>query len=250
MPTLEVKLFGHLELSVGGAIVDPSLIGRKQARVLLAMLVANRGRDLSRDAVAQAMWPTKDIISARKNFYTAWSQLRSALTLSDGTCPYLVRHHFGCRLDERFVKSDVARFDDICRELLFGKLDFEEWRDMYNELDRDFSGEFMPVEERNALIDSVREDRRNRLIDALVTASSRLVEAGKPQWGIWFARSAIERGKTREDAYVALMRAQIASEQRTAAMMTYLNCRRILAEELGIDPSPEMTALYESLLGA
>ncbi|MBR3181228.1 MAG: hypothetical protein IKF56_01055 [Eggerthellaceae bacterium] len=250
VPTLEVKLFGHLELSVGGAIVDPSLIGRKQARVLLAMLVANRGRDLSRDAVAQAMWPTKDIISARKNFYTAWSQLRSALTLSDGTCPYLVRHHFGCRLDERFVKSDVARFDDICRELLFGKLDFEEWRDMYNELDRDFSGEFMPVEERNALIDSVREDRRNRLIDALVTASSRLVEAGKPQWGIWFARSAIERGKTREDAYVALMRAQIASEQRTAAMMTYLNCRRILAEELGIDPSPEMTALYESLLGA
>lgn len=250
VPTLEIKLFGHLEISIGGVLVDPVLIGRKQARVLLVMLVANRGRDLSRDAVAQAMWPAKDAASARKNFYTAWSQLRSVLTLDDGTCPYLVRHHFGCRLDERYVKSDVARFDDICRELLFGKLDFDEWRDMYNELDRDFSGELMPVEENNELVESVREDRRNRLVDALVTASSRLVEAGRPQWGIWFARSAIEREKTREDAYVALMRAQIASEQRTAAMMTYLNCRRMLGEDLGIDPSPEMAALYESLLGS
>jgi DNA-binding SARP family transcriptional activator len=44
------------------------------------------------------------------------------------------------------------------------------------------------------------------------------------------------------------MRAQIAYGQRTAAMMTYHVCRRVLAEELGIDPSPETTALYESLL--
>ena len=250
VPTLEIRMFGRLEMAIGGVPIDPGLMGRKQARVLLVMLVANRGHDLSRDTVAHAMWPTHDIASARKNFYTAWSQLRGALTLSDGSCPYLIRHHFGCRLDERYVKTDVARFDDICRELLFGKLDFEEWRDMYNEIDRDFSGELMPVEETNELVASVRDDRRNRLVDALVTASTRLVEAGRPQWGIWFARSAIEREKTREDAHVALMRAQIASEQRTAAMMTYLSCRRMLAEELGIDPSPEMTALYESLLGS
>ena len=44
------------------------------------------------------------------------------------------------------------------------------------------------------------------------------------------------------------MRAQIANSQRTAAMLTYHKCRRVLAEQLGMDTSPETTALYKSLL--
>ena len=85
---------------------------------------------------------------------------------------------------------------------------------------------------------------------SIVAATASITDAGTPQWGIWFARAAIERERTREDAYVALMRAQIAAEQRTAAIMTYHKCRKILAEELGVDPSPEVQALYQSLIDA
>lgn len=250
VPTLELKMFGRLDVFVGGIPLNPGVFARKQVRVLLTLLVANRGRDLSRDVVARSMWPTCDESNARKNFYATWSQLRRALTLPDGTCPYLVRHQYGCHLDESHVKSDLARLDDICRDLLFGQLYLDEWLDMYNELDRDFSGELMPTEEDNALVEKVRLERRTRLVDALVAASLRLIESGNAQWAIWFARLATERESTREDAYAALMRAQVAYDQRTAAMMTYLACRKALAEELGIDPSPEVTALYESLLNS
>ena len=44
-----------------------------------------------------------------------------------------------------YVRSDIARLDDICRELLFGRLDFDTWLDLYSEIDRDYSGEFMPA---------------------------------------------------------------------------------------------------------
>lgn len=44
------------------------------------------------------------------------------------------------------------------------------------------------------------------------------------------------------------MQAQIACSQRTAAMMTFLRCRSVLGEQLGIDPSPEASALYNGLL--
>ncbi len=249
VPLLELKMVGRLDVSIGGVPVDPKKIGRKQARVLLLVLAANQGRDVSRDATAQAMWPTRSLENARKNFYTTWSQLRHALVLPDGTCPYLVKHQYGCRLDERYVKSDLARLDDICRELLFGRIDFDEWYEIYTEIDRDFTGDLLPVEENSAVVTKIRGEYRGRLTDALVAATLRLIEAGNPQRGIWFAREAIKRESVREDAHVALMRAQIAHGQRTAAMMTYLNCRRILADELGIDPSPETTALYESLLG-
>ena len=249
VPLLELKTFGRLDVSIGGVPLDPKKIGRKQTRVLLLVLAANLGRDISRDATAQMMWPAKTLESARKNFYTTWSQLRHALMLPDGTCPYLLKHQYGCRLDDRYVKSDLARLDDICRELLFGPVDSDEWYEIYTEIDRDFTGDLLPVEERSALVAKIRDEYRGRLVDALVTATLRLIEAGHPQRGIWFAREAIKREPVREDAYVALMRAQIAHDQRTAAMMTYLSCRRVLSEELGIDPSPETTALYESLLG-
>ncbi len=250
VPTLELRLFGRFDVSIGGVPVEAKRFNRLHTRVLLVLLAAARGRDVSRESIIEAMWPASDPEIARKNFYTVWSQLKRALTLADGTCPYLVRHQYGCHLEDRYVNSDLARLDDICRELLFGKVDFGEWLAIYKEIDRDFAYEMLPAESRNALIQKVRTDYRNRLVDALVTASQRLVDAGNPQWGIWFARTAVDREPTREDAHVALMRAQIAFDQRTAAMMTYLNCRRILSDELGIDPSPEMIALYDSLLGS
>ena len=55
---------------------------------------------------------------------------------------------------------------------------------------------------------------------------------------------------TIEDACAALMEAQLGAGQRAAAIDTYLSCRRYLVEELGIDPSPSIVALYRSAVEA
>ena len=248
VPILSLRLFGRFEVMIGDEPVDYRKFRRQNARSLLVLLAVNQGRDLSRDAVASAMWPRSPEEMARKNFYTVWSQLRRALMLPDGTCPYLTRHEFGCSLEPRYVQSDVARLNEICREFMFGIPDIDVWSDLFAEIDRDFSCDLLPSETKNILIVEARNEYRTRLVDALVAATVSAVDTETPQWGIWFARSAVARDETREDAYVALMRAQIAAGQRTAAMMTYLKCRRVLADRLGIDPSPETTALYESLL--
>ena len=248
VPVLELKMFGRFEASIGGIPIDQKLFRRQNVRSLLVLLAINQGRELPRESVMRTMWPKSDEEVARKNFYSVWSQLKRALSLSDGTCPYLVRHQYGCSLEERYVQSDVARLGQICRELLFGRPDFQEWSAIYTELDRDFSNDLLPAELSNPLVISARNNYRARLVDALVSAAHGVVEAGNPQWGIWFARMAVSHDETREDAYVALMRAQIAGEQRTAAIMTFLKCQRVLADELGVDPSAETVALYESLL--
>jgi len=250
VPLLTLKMFGCFEASIGGDPLDYKLFRKQNTRALLVMLAVNQGREISRDVIAEAIWPRSTLKVARKNFYTVWSNLRKALTLSDGTCPYLIRHRYGCSLDERYVRSDVGRCNEICRELLFSSPNIDHWSLLFAEIDRDFSSELMPADTENALIVQARNDYRTRLVDALVAATISVVDADNPQWGVWFARAAIHHDDTREDAYVALMRAQIAGNQRTAAMMTYLKCRRVLSDKLGIDPSPETTALYESLLDA
>jgi DNA-binding SARP family transcriptional activator len=43
------------------------------------------------------------------------------------------------------------------------------------------------------------------------------------------------------------MRLLAGSGQRGAALAQYETCRRVLAEELGVEPGPETTALYERI---
>ena len=54
----------------------------------------------------------------------------------------------------------------------------------------------------------------------------------------------------REQAYLKLIKAQAAGGNRAVALHTYERCRRLLAEELGVTPSPQTEAVYLELLGA
>ena len=248
VPLLNVRLFGCFEARVGDSVIEPYKFKRSTARSLLAMLALSEGREISRETIAASLWPYSPGELGKKNFYTVWSQLRHVLMLPDGTCPYLVRHQYGCSIDPKLVRSDVSRLNEICRDLLFGVPGPEQWSQLYTEVNRDFSYELMPSDRKNPFISRARNDYQNRLVDALVSATISATEQKSPRWGIWFGREALAHDDTREDAYVALIRAQKAAEQRTAAMDTYLRCRRVLSEKLGIDPSPETRRLYESLL--
>jgi predicted ATPase/DNA-binding SARP family transcriptional activator len=52
----------------------------------------------------------------------------------------------------------------------------------------------------------------------------------------------------RERLVAALMRALVAAGRETEALLVYQRTREILADELGIDPSPELSALHVALL--
>ena len=75
-PRLTVNLFGRLEVKVGDVAVESGHLSRQKVRSLLALLVLNRGRDVSRDRLAAQLWPESSASCRRKNFYATWSQLR------------------------------------------------------------------------------------------------------------------------------------------------------------------------------
>ena len=249
-PRLTVNLFGGFEVRVGDKPADPALLRRQKVRMLLALLVANRGRDMSRDRVIELLWPESSFDGARSSFYATWSRLRAALVAPDGTCPYLIRTQRTVRINVDMLASDVLELEDVCRAMLFNRPGRGGWGHLFARVEDTFSGDLLPGDDGCEVLDVLRRDYRTRLVDALITASNRLVEAGDIREGLWFARAALVRDQAREDAYVAVMRAQIASLQRSAALETYFSCRRYLANNLGIDPSAETMRLYRSIIEA
>lgn len=247
VPLLHVQLFGGLRVSVGDEAVAPQELSRHKTRLLLALLVLCHGREVSRTRLAEALWPASTSQMAAKNFYSVWSQLRRALSFGEG-CPYLIRTQDGCRLDERLVTSDIADFEKLCRTLLFGSGDTEDWERLYTLVCNEYSEDLLPCEDDCAMVNSLRQRYHIELVDALIAASKRLGSHGEPRGSLWFAREAVRRDGRREDAYIALMESQILSDQRTDALETYFSCRRFLSEELGIDPSLRLVELYRSVI--
>ncbi|WP_165045203.1 BTAD domain-containing putative transcriptional regulator [Adlercreutzia sp. ZJ138] len=249
-PPLHVSLFGGLEVSIGEHRVDPMLFSRRKVRTLLALLVLNGGKEYSRDRLATLLWPDSSPTSARNNLYSIWSTLRKALSVPGGGCPYLIRQQQGLRIDATLLTSDVTEFDELCRTLLFESPGYGGWSHIHAQLKANFSEDLLPSEDENEFIAGMRNSYRGRLVDALVSASKRLVGADEVREGLWFARAAVMRDRTREDAYDALMEAQLAAGQRTAALDTYFECRRVLINEMGIDPSPETVRMYRLIIEA
>ena len=252
VPELHIRLFGGLEVFIGGMEIDPTLLRRQKVKTLLALLVLNQGEEILRERLAAILWPTSSASTAQRNFYSTWSLLRKALVVpgTEEPCPYLIRLQYSCKLDTHAVTSDVAEFDQLCNRLLLEPPDVDAWSGVYARLNELYRGDLLPSEGRNEFILRQREEYRSRLIDALVSASTRLFDQGELQSALWFAHAAVRRDSTREDAYTALMQAQIAAGQRTAALDTYFKCKRFLSSELGIDPSPKAVMLYSSIIEA
>jgi DNA-binding SARP family transcriptional activator len=95
----------------------------------------------------------------------------------------------------------------------------------------------------------VREQERWRrqaggVLNQLVAHYSR---QGEVEQGLRFARRLLGLEPWREEAHRGVMRLLALDGQRTAALVQYETCRRILAEELGVEPSEATELLYTQI---
>ena len=217
------------------------------AHGVLALLALHRGRELGRDQIVSMLWPAADKRTGAKSFYRVWGDLRSLLS-QQGSCPYLIRSRYGCRLDPDLFESDLDEFEELIRCLLFGPADDMAWERAIATIQGSFGSVLLPTERKCEAIVVFRDRLDAEFVDGLVAASRRLLVRGELQGALWLAREAFQRDAGREDAAAALMRAQMATDQRSAAVQTFFACRDRLSRTLGLDPSPALAALYRQLL--
>jgi DNA-binding SARP family transcriptional activator len=96
-----------------------------------------------------------------------------------------------------------------------------------------------------------REYLRELMLQALrrLTGQSARLEAD-PAVALAYCRRWLRLEAWQEEAHRQMMLLLARSGQRDAALAQYETCRRLLAEELGVEPMPETTALYERLKAA
>jgi SARP family transcriptional regulator, regulator of embCAB operon len=214
-----------------------------KTRDLLRLLALGNGRPVRADLLTELLWPGVPSHRARNSLRTAASQIR--VTLKDRS---VVRHPDGLVLTGAVLDAEqyasmalsagvAANRRDFAAVLPIARAAEALYRDDFHADDDDSD---WAVAERTRL----QQARRTLACDA---AEAALCER-RPREALAFASVAVELDPMFETAHRLLMRAQAAMGEVAAALRDFETYRIRLADELGVDPSPETRALHLELL--
>jgi len=247
---VRVELLGDVRILSSGATVEgPALAGRR-VRVALALLTLDRGRDLDRHELAEALWPQELPATWASALRTVLSQVREALG-GAGVGPEALRADQGrVRLtlppgSTTDVETCLSLVDTAETALADG--DAEGAAAAAAEARQLALGRFL-VGEEGGFVDGWRLRLGAAGRRAASVLSAALVATGKPMAAVAVAEEAVAAEPLDEDAHRHLMAAHAAAGDRARALRAYTRCRVLLAEELGVDPSPETERAYLDLL--
>jgi predicted ATPase/DNA-binding SARP family transcriptional activator/Flp pilus assembly protein TadD len=224
---------------------------------LLAYLAVESDQSHSRETLMGLLWPELPEADARNNLRVTWSRLRTRLGASAGP-PFLT----GTRFDLRFNPDsshwlDVAEFQALIAAAK-GHAHGERHAcpDCCRKLDRAaelYRGAFLagfyldgcPAFEEWQFVQ--RERLHLQTLDLLAELVHCHEGRGELKAAEGYARRQLELDPLREDAHRGLMRLLSRQGQRGAALAQYQVCRRVLRDELGVEPDAETLLLYQQL---
>ena len=249
MDRLCIRLFGTFQVALDGEAIN-SFTSNK-VRGLLAYLAVEANQPHNREKLTGLLWPDYPEASAHASLRSALTSLR--LTIGDRTIsgrsaanePYLYVSRQAIQFNlASSAWVDVIAFADAVRKADLASL--EQAANLYQgDFLEGFSIRDASLFEEWALLN---RERYRRLVletlDRLVNCFSQLGEYEKALPHAWLQ---VELDPWRETAHQQLMQLLAISGRRTEALIQYETCCRLLAEELGVQPTDRTIALYERI---
>ncbi|WP_372441436.1 AfsR/SARP family transcriptional regulator [Plantactinospora mayteni] len=229
------------------------VVGGPRLRALLVLLLLDAGRVVSADRLIQALYGDNPPARAANALQSQVSRLRQVLSGVDGPEPLVEFHPAGYRIAVDPEEVDLHRFTRLVadgqRALAGGDRRYAV--ELLRSASRLWRGEPL-ADVREAPFARAQATRLDELrlaaVEERVTAELDLAGAGSGGPSVAELRELVAAYPLRERLRGLLMRALHAGGRRAEALATFEEARRLLAEELGTDPSPELAALHVAVL--
>jgi DNA-binding SARP family transcriptional activator len=249
--SVRVSLAGRLEVETDGRTLDAARLPGRQGRVVLAYLVAERDRPVPSEELAEAVWgpappPTwqpalRGVVSKVRDFLEALELPAGDMLTSVSGCYQLVLP------DDATVDVELAAGDADAAARAFADGDLERALEAAGAA-RALAGRPLLPGQEGGWVERLRTVWQQVLVRALQVMVDASLARGRGEAAVQPATELVRLEPFRESAHLRLLRARAAAGDRGEALRVYDRCRRLLAEELGVDPSPELEAAYLELL--
>jgi predicted ATPase/DNA-binding SARP family transcriptional activator len=246
MEYLQLNLLGKPEVFLNGRPLTEFETSKAQA---LLYYLAVTGRAHSRETLADLLWGDMDEVTAKRNLTKALSNLRHLLG------PYLLIDRQSIAFNqEKPYELDVLIFQAAIEASLLLEPSKPEDLSPLRKAVVLYGGDFLEgFYVKDALaFEEWLTGQREQLREMMLQGLDRLVKHYTDQRSddaaaLEYTSRLLALDPWREPAHRHMMLLLARSGQRSAALAHYETCRRILAEELGVEPMAETTALYQRL---
>ena len=248
---LRIYLTGPLCLASGTLVVREERLPGRQGRLAFAFLAGERDRPVSRDELAEVLWPESQPRAWDVALSALVSKLR-ALLAEAGLGRAVVARPSGCYqlelppgswVDTEAALLSVHEAESALRSgqprLAYGAAAVAA---------AIVRRPFLPGLD-GAWIDARRAVLRATLVRALDCLAEVQAWHGDHALAVRSAEEAVGLEPYRERGYRRLMRVQLAAGNRAEALRVYERCRRLLFDELGTQPAAETEAVLREVTG-
>jgi DNA-binding SARP family transcriptional activator len=236
---LEILLLGPVEVREGDRALE---VPRKKQRALLTILALDAGRVVSTDRLVDGLWGEEPPRTAKHALESYVSELRKILgreTIATQPGGYL--------LDADPDRIDALRFERLVAEARGVEIAAERAERLRQALGLHRGPAFGDLAE-----EPFARAEAGRIAELELGAREELVDAelelGRHAETVAVLEPLVAAHPYRERLRAQLMLALYRSGRQADALATYQDARRILVEELGIDPGEELQELQRAIL--
>ena len=242
---VELRLLGRFVVVRDGIEVPAAAFGGRKVRALLRMLAVQRGRLVPLDVLTEWLWPDRAPADPPANLQVLVNRVRRAVGRPDlvvtGSPGYALTGAPWCSVDTESLLIELRRARG-----LRGWAALKAYRSALP------AGDGEPLaEDRYA---RWAEPFRDEIVQARQAAWERAADLAlttdQPTVAVEWAAAAARAEPLREVAVLTLVQALAAIGDRAAALARYDAYRRLLSEELGLDPTPAAAEVQARLLRA
>ncbi len=241
MRRLRLSLLGAFEATLDGKPITG--FKTEKARALLAYLAVERVCAHRRQSLVGLLWPDYPESSARANLRQVLTNLRQVLKDEENPTPFILVEGETIQLNpESDCWLDVVDFERS--SAVTASKDLESAMKLYRGgFLEGFSLKGSP--DFDSWTANLRERYQGMASSALGKLGEHHAQSQDYEKAIGYARKRVELEPWQEDAHRQLMRLLAINNQRSAALAQFEACKRILKDELGVEPSVETRQLYE-----
>jgi DNA-binding SARP family transcriptional activator len=245
---LEVYTLGSFQVYCNGVQIENW--SSRKGNHIFKYLLFNRDHPIHKEVLMEQFWPDSDAEAQRNNLNVAIYGLRQVLrdnnsefshVLFQNDC-YFLNPEMDIWLDEDAFSTRYQAAQKLAKQGQDGALISE-----YVAAEMLYGGVFLPEDTYEDWTDAFRQRLQMEYLDTLDHLSRHYLDAGDYVACASMCQKMIGVEMCSEDAHMRLMRCYRRQGQVHLALRQYDQCVKMLQAELDMEPSEEVTALYEKI---
>jgi LuxR family maltose regulon positive regulatory protein len=254
IPVLSIFTLGRFSLLVDGVAVQYQRKSPSKPLQLLKALIATGGRQVGTANLASILWPDQDGDRALRVFDTTLHRLRKFL----GDDRFLLLQDGRLSLNSECVWVDAWEFErnvTALRAELRSHAPREPDSDcaarvitVAERIHRLYQGHFLSRDDAACWSVSLQERLRSKFVHSMIELGQFWETQGMPEHAIHCYQHGIEVDDLIETFYQRLMICLDRANRLPEAIAAYRQCRHVLSVVLGLAPTAQTQAAYQSIV--